>query len=123
MKTGNPQKGQFHVFQSLIFSNELLIFGRVFHFEEACHLHLATYRIEVANGLHALQSRALQTRGCAATRLWRWGATEGGLLAQVRVPGGSLGKFFGQMSNEKNNLAVKGVISRIILHSYMGIIV
>ena len=73
--------------------------------EEACHLHLATYRIEVANGLHALQSRALQTRGCAATRLWRWGATEGGLLAQVRVPGRSLGKFFffwgGEMSNEK----------------------
>eukprot|EP00434_Breviolum_minutum_P019125 symbB.v1.2.016858.t1/scaffold1298.1/size126199/1 len=40
----------------------------------------------VANGLHALQSRALQTRGCAATRLWRWGATEGGLLAQVEAP-------------------------------------
>lgn len=81
----------------------------------------------MANGLHALQSRALQTRGCAATRLWRWGATEGGLLAQVRVPGGSLGKFFfflgGEMSNEKNNLAVKGVISGVILHSNMGIIV
>ena len=43
----------------------------------------------MANGLHALQSRAVGARhhaqsvGCA-TRLWRWGATEGGLLAQAR---------------------------------------